>query len=107
MISTATGNRGGFLPRYRVGAALAAAHPVPEERGIGTTARVAPTRKSAAMKMCIIPADICKNPLTTRKKCAILIGYKAVMKTRPGESHPERSLFGAMALCMETGGYHF
>ena len=64
-------------------------------------------RDIPAIFECINHRDICKNPLTTRKKCAILIRYKAVMKTRPGESHPERSLFGAMALCMETGGYHF
>ena len=37
----------------------------------------------------------------------MLTEYKAVMKTRPGESLPERSLYGAMALCAETGGYHF
>ena len=37
----------------------------------------------------------------------MLTEYKAVMKTRPGESLPERSLYGVMALCAETGGYHF
>ena len=64
-------------------------------------------QKAKPLKLCINGPDICKKPLTVRRKCAMLIGYKAVMKTRPGENHPERSLVGAMALCMETGGYHF
>ena len=41
------------------------------------------------------------------KMCYCIKYHKAVMKTRPGESHPERSLYGAMALCAEPGGYHF
>ena len=35
-------------------------------------------------EVCIFLPDICKNPLTTREKCAMLTEYKAVMKTRPG-----------------------
>ena len=34
--------------------------------------------------LCIIPADICKKPLTSNVKCATISWYKAVMKTCRG-----------------------